>query len=367
MKLRLPVVLLCCTVFLPLLSLSRSQTAISADDPNYLTAEPRHAAGVEIEGQLNELDAQHLAELNPGWLRLHIKWDLVETHPGGYDWDSPEAQRVTRILQTTQELQSVPVLTVKLAPAFYRTRPDRCARPDAPGGAEGLGRFILALAERYPGLRYFEIWNEPDVPVGIEHQDFLGCFIEADGAAAAGRYYGSLMNAVGAVVKSHHPDLRLLGPGLEGSMEFLNHALAEGGRSLDLITFHHYEAYRSDTGVQYDIDSLENKHQAVRAYQAAYGLDQPVLISEGALRCAAAGAFNGITHRCTDSPNFYQQQVEWLRHLHAWAYSQELVVGFIWYTSQRNGWDDTDLVFADGEKKPVFLEFVRLTSAVARP
>jgi hypothetical protein len=367
MKLRLPVVLICCTVFLPLLNLSRSQTAVPADDPNYLTAEPRHAAGVEIEAQLKELDAQHLAELSPGWLRLHIKWDLVETQPGAYDWASAEAQRVTRILQTAQELQTVPLLTVKLAPAFYRTRSDRCARPDAPGGAEALGRFILALADRYPGLRNFEIWNEPDVPVGIEHQDFLGCFIEADGAAAAGRYYGSLMNGVARVVKSHRPDLRLLGPGLEGNMEFLNHALAEGGRSLDLITFHHYEAYRSDTGVQYDIRSLENKYQVVMTFQAAYGLDLPVLISEGSLRCAVTAAFNGITHRCTDYPTFYQQQVEWLRVLHAWAYSQEHVAGFIWYTSQRNGWDDTDLVFANDEKKPVFLEFVRLTSALARP
>src|SRR4051794_7839612 len=119
---------------------------------------------------------QYLAaftDLNVQVVRIGIDWKRVEAVKGTYDWSLYD-----RTLIPLAERRIVIVADVNSFPAWTSTDPycgnrsnelEHCLpRADA---IDAWGRFVAAAAARYPFIERWEVWNEPELWVGMRNTE----------------------------------------------------------------------------------------------------------------------------------------------------------------------------------------------------
>jgi hypothetical protein len=133
-------------------------------------------------------------------VRQPSSWDPADPNDPNYDWSAADAligQIVAAGLQ--------PIVQVYEAPVWARVTPEVRVSPPRP---DALEQFLRAAAERYSGLnsglprvRYWEIWNEPNLSLYFwpqfdwETSDFTSPDV-----------YRAMVNAAAAAIHGVHSD-----------------------------------------------------------------------------------------------------------------------------------------------------------------
>lgn len=98
--------------------------------------------------------AATLSALGVDVVRYTLRWDEIETARGRYDWS-----RTDTVLDALRRAGLAPVVTIWGTPRFAN---GGRAPNWAPGSPSEIARFSRAAALRYPFVRLWTIWNEPN-------------------------------------------------------------------------------------------------------------------------------------------------------------------------------------------------------------
>jgi hypothetical protein len=107
-----------------------------------------------LAGRLAEID-----RLGADVVRTSLHWDRIETAQGSFDWQVSDA-----VLQGLRAHGIAPVVTLVGTPAWA----NRGRAPNwAPTSPAAFAAFARAAAARYPWVRYWTIWNEPNQVINL--------------------------------------------------------------------------------------------------------------------------------------------------------------------------------------------------------
>jgi hypothetical protein len=339
-------------------------------------------------------------ELNLAWARIPINWSEVEISDGVYDWSASGYINFKNAVISAKEMGAEVIITVRDAPGFLidgvygfgpegtaTPWPDLCGRITTQGNIH-LANFIKLLIERLkldfslssnapPPVTYIELWNEPDVdPSQTLRPDLYGCWqrgvsniagtpaeAETSPSYDAGSYYAQVLNSVAPSVKKEIPSIKFVaGAAASANSGFLSSIIDHALNNIDVVSYHQYVKTTNTTcDIPFLISVQEQSFHFVRNYLDSHGgISKPILISEGALRYAAAKLTVTPSETQTPAPSFYDCQARFASTLLAWTQDKaetEKLLGFIWYTVGVNGWEETDLLYPNKTPKPVYFSW----------
>ena len=240
-----------------------------------LTAQPAHASpnvkfGIQDDawitygpGRLGQrLDT--LDRLGVDVVRFTLHWNSIERRRGRYRWG--RSDRVLRGLRT-RGIQ--PVVTLVGVPRWAN---GNRASQYAPKSGREFSAFAAAVAKRYPFVRYYTIWNEPNLQRWLQ-------------PALPGTYVRRLLNPAYRAIHSVNPRARVAG-GVTGPrsnrggvspVDWLR-GMARAGAKLDAYAHHPHPAGPSERptgggcfGASCKTITLANLNLLVREVRKAWG------------------------------------------------------------------------------------------------
>lgn len=195
------------------------------------------------------------AQAGTAWTRGEFVWQTIEPAEGNRFWDSNLEQGL--INANSQGI--TPIMLIEGTPNWALKQNFECGAVAAEK-FPALAKFAYDLVQRYStppyNVRYWELWNEPDVA------GTLGCWGDpSDTQYYGGAYYGEMLKAVYPQIKSADPRAQVLVGGLLLDCD-LNHPPAEkdclparflegilesgAGPDFDGVSFHAYDFYTGE-------------------------------------------------------------------------------------------------------------------------
>ncbi len=209
----------------------------------------------------------HAVESRAGWVRFPVIWAAVEpsnTTPANYNWANLDAS-----VQAVQASGIQAIFTIEVNPAWA------AAKPGGPvTNTADLQEFVGAVVARYPSIRYWEIYNEPD-----SLQRF----------GTKGSAYAALLANLYPLIKSANPSAQVVmgGLGMDWFIDqggpfdrnFLTDTLKNcTGTCFDVANFHYYPFYRG-TWESYGRDII-GKAKFVSQTLVAHHFVRPLFATE---------------------------------------------------------------------------------------
>ncbi|HEX2913639.1 MAG TPA: beta-galactosidase [Chloroflexia bacterium] len=101
-------------------------------------------------------------QLKTGLIRLPVEWKTIEPEPGKYDWSLND-----RLLDRLNDEGFEVVAEFVTIPPWASANPAECAKSDIacafnPDNLNHFRQTVAEIAKRYPFIRYWEFWNEPE-------------------------------------------------------------------------------------------------------------------------------------------------------------------------------------------------------------
>ncbi|MBI3941813.1 MAG: hypothetical protein HY326_02280 [Chloroflexi bacterium] len=309
-------------------SAGRPALSLSQDLPGKWASCPPRPAGVVLLKEVTDPAWHRLAaQAGVTWVRLYTEWHDVqpEAPPAGalltrttssgnvYNWTY-----LDKDIARAEAAGLTPVITIQGAPKWAASTP--CG-PLFPEHMPDFVRFVASLAQRYdgdgvadmPGLRwpvrYLELWNEPD-NTDLAAVSLGGCW--GNDANQNGRpdslEYADMLRQVYPAIKAISPPTQIIPGGLaldvfvtgsvpgyptysgpKFSADFLPSLLRAGaGDNFDVVSFHHYDGYRTYWdqvyGARPEAQNLLAKARGVRQILARYGAVKPLASTEVGLQ-----------------------------------------------------------------------------------
>ncbi len=225
--------------------------------------------GVQMYNSLSAATGfTRVVESKASWTRFQLLWSSVEpqnTTADQYNWINLDAS-----LQTAHDAGIDVILTIEGNPSWA------AATADGPvTNTADLVQFVTAVAQRYPFVHYFEMYNEPD---SIVRYGFRGA------------QYAAMLKAVYPAIKTANPDVQVVlgGLGLDWFTDqggpfdrnFLSDVLIGCGAAtcFDVANFHYYSYFRPGWEA-YGRDII-GKTNYVRQILAQYNFMRPVIVTE---------------------------------------------------------------------------------------
>lgn len=355
------------TLYLPLADHTASQTT--------------SLFGVSLgRSNVNDTTIAHVATTGVSWVRYDaILWSEVEASPGVRDWS--RLSQVEAELRTLAAAGVTVTVSVSSVPGWAQQVPGVACGPIAPAALEAFASFVGELVARYSvppyNVRYWEIWNEPDIdPALVAGDSPFGCWGDAADPYYGGGAYATMLQRVYPAIKQANPAAQVLLGGLLldcdpthetaaacPSGQFLEGVLRNGGgAAFDILAYHSY-AYWSP--VTHDWDQLHTawehrggvfvgKLDFVRTIMRQYGVTKPVMLNEGCLICLPSNTV------CPGG-TFLADQANYAIRLYtrAWASNVQAV---IWYNLSREGWRQGGLLDSAGQPRPVYQALTFMTT-----
>ncbi|HNB52383.1 MAG TPA: hypothetical protein PK530_10590 [Anaerolineales bacterium] len=351
--------------------------------------------GAEMNPLSNSQGLQKMVDAKISWTRRNaILWSEVEpVQGGGYDWSVLEGLEADILRAQANHLELI--MIVRGVPEWARVAPlyNECG-PIDPAALPAFGDFMHAVVTRYSAypysVRYWEIWNEPDVaadviPTGDSPYGCLGD--SSDTTYYGGQAYAGILQAVYPRVKQANPDAQVLVGGLlmdcsplidaENCYQsrYLEGILEAGGASyFDGVSFHAYDYYsfgqaEYQTGIYGNPgwgsggwgDTLNGDLKPVLVEKVAYLkslLDQYGVQGKYLLNTETALLCGGFTEPsggpgCESDPNsnFEKLKATYVSQVYASALAEGLVSN-IWFTPL--GWRNSALLNTDFSPRPAY-------------
>ncbi|MBX4211633.1 MAG: cellulase family glycosylhydrolase [Candidatus Yanofskybacteria bacterium] len=195
--------------------------------------------------QINRQRLSKISQLNADIVRLDaFSWDLIEKEKGIFDFSVPDEMMA---LARKNKVQVLGILQYSPAWASFTnaTMPTKfsshCGLPDPdqesydkyraypPLNNSDFATFIYMTVKRYPDVKYWQIWNEPNNPVFWR------------GHPRADQYVAMLKEAYDAV-KRANPNAQVVFGGLSlNDQEYMEKIYEFGGKSyFDIMAVHPY-------------------------------------------------------------------------------------------------------------------------------
>jgi cellulase (glycosyl hydrolase family 5) len=132
-------------------------------------------------------------------IRAIVRWNVVAPErpaPGALPFDEPLMYELDDLVWQARIRGMEVLLTIWGTPAWANDG-EPPNRP--PTHARDLGRFAYALARRYPQVRRYAVWNEPNT------EQFLTPQFDEEGRSVAPQAYARLYRAAYAGIKAGNP------------------------------------------------------------------------------------------------------------------------------------------------------------------
>jgi hypothetical protein len=188
------------------------------------SAAPAHAIEtgvVETLGQ-NVSTPHKASRLGADWVRMWVSWENMQPARGQY---APHVVEGVRGAVAAAKARGLKVLIVVTgSPAWASRGRGGIAPPSDPGS---FGAFMGGMAQRFPAVDAWELWNEPDSP---------GFFAGAPDPAT----YAAMLKAAYPAIKAAQPATAVVTGGLVGNdMDFVEQLYRHGAQgSFDAVGVH---------------------------------------------------------------------------------------------------------------------------------
>lgn len=282
-----------------------------------------------------------------------LRWSLVEQSQGTYTW--PEGFANTEEILDGYGLKTI--INVPLSPEWARKWSD-CrhdfypahggASPPVESAYDDYANFVnsVVATARPWGV---EIWREPNVPCGAAYDDYYGAWVPtfAPGETLATPYYkggldyGRFVATVVPIIKTAHPEVKIIAGAINGYKNPDQFAFVEGmlrtTPNADFYSMHKYEHWNMAPGGTPDPALFFNE---IDAYSTAIaGTGKQVIISEMSVYEGEREKMNP-----TNIPTLEYQKDEWFKYQLAHWGEHPNVYMLIWYSLANNIWGEADLV-----------------------
>ena len=344
--------------------------------------------GVEISAHAVSQVITRTEELRPGWVRIHgLSWAAIERQQGVYEWGQV-ATLENALLELGAREQNV-TLIVHGTPDWAQKVPGYRCGPIKDEALDDFAAFVAAAVRRYSAppynVRYWEIWNEPDVAWQIAGTDWpFGCLGDLNEPYYGGGHYADILKAVYPAVKAANPAAQVIFGGVLldcdptnppagkdcSSAFFLEGALREGaGAYFDIMAYHAYPHWtKLSAPADWDLQHVVWKHREgiflgkldfVRQVMAQYGVNKPIMMNEGGLLCYP------LNPDCNEGgaykQEFHEAQANYVVRLYVRGWAQGLV-GVVWYTLNGPGWRQGGLLDENQQPRPAYYAMRFLSS-----
>ncbi len=118
-------------------------------------------------------------QLNLNWVKLQVRWELVEPEPGVYDW-ARQDYNLDMYFQTASDNNLKVLISVVTAPDWAREPGADLSQHGPPADNQTFANFIVNMIQRYPGqIHAVEVWNEMNLarewtsPRGLSAADYV--------------------------------------------------------------------------------------------------------------------------------------------------------------------------------------------------
>lgn len=337
---------------------------------------PPPVFGVEINIGMVSSTLSKTVEAGAWWVRYNgILWSEVEATQGSRDW--------SRLAGVENELRALsaqgltPMVIVRGTPSWAQKIPNHPCGPVKAEALDEFADFIYDVVVRYSGepynVKYWEIWNEPDVdPDYVSADAPYGCWGDDDDDYYAGGYYADMLKQVYPAIKRADPQAQVVFggllllcdpddpspyPGTGGCKpaKFLEGALKNGGGPFfDILAYHAYPYWAPSMPGDWDLNQLHWDHRGgvllgkldfIRAVFQKYGISKPIIMNEGGLMCHSWDPNNAD---CS-TDDFRDDQANYVVRLYTRIWANN-ILGGTWYTMNGPGWRQGGLL--DGSQNP---------------
>lgn len=250
-------------------ALAQSGVSISYYLPLISRTYPQQIS-IDTRAQAAEAGFELALAAGSGWVRIDLNWSDIQRAQVAeganplYDW-SAAAGVENQLAIAAANAQQI-VLVIGSTPEWAAENSDCVVKGRVrPANYPDLQRFAAAVVARYSippyGVRYFELWNEPDVST------WLGCWGNPDEDYFGGVQYGEMLAAVYPAMKAANPGAQVLvggllmdqNPDVSGlprnqatQTHFFEGILISAGKnSYDGVSFHAYDYYAPQGGGVY--------------------------------------------------------------------------------------------------------------------
>ena len=216
--------------------------------------------GTEYSELTTEGGLDKMAEAGNTWARRNaLTWNQVEQVKGQRLWQTQAALEQDMINASAKNINTV--LIVRSVPTWAQKIPGSACGPVAPSEYAAFAQFLKDAVARYSqppyNVKYWEIWNEPDIDVS-QGDNVFGCMGNSADAYYGGGEYANLLKAIYPEIKAANPQASVLLGGMllysngKGCVsncpgKWLEGILRNGGGNFfEGISFHAYDFYMTD-------------------------------------------------------------------------------------------------------------------------
>ena len=171
--------------------------------------------GIEIHN-LSGVDLS--AQAGAFWIRRNaLNWVVVEPTEGERNWGGLASLEKEMIAISEQGMELI--LIIHYVPSWAQAELGYACGPVKAEKLGAFGAFMGDLVARYSqppyNVRYYEMGNEPDVPLGVvPGGSQYGCWADMEDPTLNGGVYAEMLQAVYPQVKAANSDAQLLIGGL---------------------------------------------------------------------------------------------------------------------------------------------------------
>lgn len=339
-----------------------------------LESSPRQSVfGIEVHPYHARAVADEIEAAKLSWTRMNaIDWAQVEPVEGARQWGALASLESS--LAELGRRGATPILLVKHAPSWAQRVPGSACGPIREDKLQAFASFMEDLARRYArppyNVEYWELWNEPDVAVGlVPGNSVFGCWGDPNDYFFGGGYFGQMISVVAPAIRRGNPSAKVVLGGLLLDCDpenpppgrdcrearFLEGVLIGGaGPHLDMIGYHAY-SYWNGAREDWDLNNPAWRHRGgatfgklhfIRSVLARYGVaGMPVILNETAFACHPS------THCPEDSLQHHQAIFAVRLYTRIWA---NQVGGAVWYTLNGPGWRQSGLLDGADGARPAY-------------
>lgn len=342
---------------------------------------PPTVFGVQIKDDYVDTTIDKAGQANVSWVRYNgIIWSQIEKQPGAREWSAISS--VNEELRTLAEYDDVtPLVIVRSTPDWAQKVAGSYCGAIAEQSFDEFADFMYDMVSRYSkppyNVKYWELWNEPDIsPEFVSPHSGFGCWGDKDDPYYGGRYYAEMLKHAYGAIKLADPGATVVLGGLLLDCDpthntsctagkFLEGVLLNNGDNyLDAIGYHGHPVWNA-TETDWDLSYPKWKHRGglvlgkldfIRNVMTTYGVDKPVMMTEGGLLCHPSTNCPGTELR-DDQANYAVRL-----YIRAWANDLDSA---IWFTLNGPGWRKGGLLDGNQAPRPAYYTVQFLTGLLA--
>lgn len=213
-------------------------------------------------------------------VRLDVSWAMLQ--PKSATFDTWGTGFVTRVLKMITDRGLEPMMMIWLTPSWVTGSTDDRVAPKGSAQLDQWRTFLSDAAARFPQVKYWELWNEPN------HNDFM--------RGADPQVYAALLSAGHRGIKAGNPNAQVIFAGTQFvDVPWIQKAFAAGAAGkYDVMGVHPYMAVGNLSPTSADDGTIWRMRHvpALRTAMLAAGDDKPIWFTEFGWRAGSTGTAN---------------------------------------------------------------------------